>query len=93
MRPYKDLKSKFCVVKDVVNTFSDLIDKAKFKHIILSYSTEGLMSIEDIEKVLKSYGIPKTFHLTKIPYRRYKHTSEYVKHDLHELLFYIEKEI
>ena len=92
MRPYKELKSKYCVVKDVVNTFSDLIEKAQFKHIILSYSTEGIMSIEDIESVLKRHGIKETFYLSKIPYRRYKHRKGQVEHDLHELLFYVEKE-
>lgn len=93
MRPYKELKSKYCIVKQVVNTFSELIENAQFKHILLSYSTEGIMSVEDIENVLKKHGIPETFQLTKIPYRRYKHRAGHVEHDLHELLFYIQKEI
>lgn len=92
MRPYKDLKSKYCVVKDVVNTFSNLIENARFKHIIFSYSTEGIMSVEDIENVLKTHGKENTYDLKKIPYRRYKHRAGNVEHDLHELLFYVEKE-
>lgn len=92
LRPYKELKSKYCVVKDVVSTFSELIENAQFKHIIISYSTEGIMSAEDIENVLKKHGILETFHLTKTPYRRYKHRAGHVEHELHELLFYIQKE-
>lgn len=93
MRPYKDLKSKYCLKKEALDSFSHLIKNAQFKHIITSYSTEGIMCIEDIEKALKLYGIEQTYNLTKIPYRRYKHQAKYVEHDLHELLFYIEKKI
>jgi len=92
LRPYHDIKSKYCVKKDVLNSFDELISNAKFKHIIVSYSTEGIMSVEDIEETLKKYGKESTFKLYKIPYRRYKHRPGKVEHDLHELLFYIEKE-
>ena len=50
------------------------------------------MSVEDIGETLKKYGKESTFKLYKIPYRRYKHRPGKVEHDLHELLFYIEKE-
>lgn len=92
MRPYKNLKSKYCAVSEVIDTFSNLIENADFKHIIFSYSTEGLMSIDDIEQVLKFYCKQDTYDLIKIPYRRYKHRAGDVEHDLHELLFYIEKD-
>jgi adenine-specific DNA-methyltransferase len=93
MRPYDDIKSKYCQKRHVLNEFKDLIANAKFKHIILSYSTEGIMNVEDIENILKGCGIANTYKLKKIPYRRYKHKEGDVKHDLHELLFYIQKEI
>ena len=92
MRPYKELKSNYCVVKEVLSTFSNLIKNANFKHIILSYSTEGIMSVEDIEAILKEHGNEDTYKLKKMPYRRYKHRAGNVEHDLHELLFYIGKD-
>ena len=92
MRNYDDIKSKYCMKRDVLQAFEDLIKQAKFEHIILSYSTEGIMSMKDIEKIMKLYGIEDTFDLVKIPYRRYKHRVGYVNHDLHELLFYIRKD-
>ena len=93
LRPYHDIKSKYCIKKEVLNSFDELINNANFKHIIVSYSTEGIMAIEDIEYTLKKYGKESTFKLYKIPYRRYKHRPGTVEHDLHELLFYIEKEV
>jgi len=92
IRPYQDKKSNYCVSKDALLTFNNLIKYADFKHIILSYSTEGIMHIEDIETVLKKYGNKHTYKLKKLPYRRYKHLSGDIKHDLHELIFYIEKD-
>lgn len=91
MRPYDDKKSDFCVKNKVINAFSNLIENANFKHILVSYSNEGIMSINEIEDVLKRFAKDNTYHLVQIPYRRYKHISKNVKHNLHELLFYIEK--
>ena len=92
LRPYNDIKSKYCVKKEVLRSFQELICSANFKHIIVSYSTEGIMSVEDIENTLKEYGKHNTYKLYKIPYRRYKHRPGKVEHDLHELLFYIKKD-
>lgn len=93
MRPYNELKSKYCTTtSNVLVAFEELIERAKFKHIVVSYSTEGIMSVKDIEKILKLYGKENTFKLKRIPYRRYKHTTDKTKHSLEELLFYIEKE-
>jgi len=92
MRNYQDVKSKYCLKREALNVFSELIENAHFKHIILSYSTEGIMCEEDIENVLRTYGIKETFHSTKIPYRRYKHRAGHVESNLHELLFYVQKD-
>lgn len=91
MRPYQDIKSKYCIKREVLSTFSDLIANANFKHIILSYSTEGIMSLQDIELLLKQYGNAETYKIKKMPYRRYKHRAGHVEHNLHELLIYIGK--
>jgi adenine-specific DNA-methyltransferase len=91
LRPYQDIKSEYCVKNKVLDSFNDLVENAKFKHLIVSYSNEGIMAIHEIEEVLKSVGKESTYRLYKIPYRRYKHRSGNVEHNLHELLFYIEK--
>lgn len=91
MRPYEDKKSKYCMKREVLSSFSNLIKNAKFKHIIVSYSTEGIMSEKEITSILMRYGNKNTYKLYRIPYRRYKHKPGHVDHKLEELLFYVAK--
>ncbi len=92
LRPYSDVKSKYCFKSKVLEEFSNLIKKAKFKYIIVSYSSEGLMSEEEIRKVLVENCKKDTYKLKRIPYRRYKHLKGNINHNLNEFLFFIKKE-
>lgn len=91
LRPYAEVKSKYCIKSKVLNEFSNLIKNTKSKYIIVSYSSEGLMSEEEIKNVLTTNGIKNTYKLKKISYRRYKHIKGDVKHNLKEFLFFIAK--
>jgi adenine-specific DNA-methyltransferase len=92
-RDYENKKSSFCMKSTVLESFDNLVKLANFKHIILSYSNEGLMSIKDIESTLKKYGQEKTFKRYEIPYRRFKSRKGKVENNLRELLFYIRKNV
>ena len=92
-RPYENQKSEFCMKKNVTDAFERLISNARFQHIILSYSTDGLMTTEDIERIMKTYGKPETFHIYEIPYRRYKSRKVKETERLKELLVYVEKQV
>ncbi|MBQ8997066.1 MAG: Dam family site-specific DNA-(adenine-N6)-methyltransferase [Clostridium sp.] len=71
--------------------FENIIKNAKFKYIILSYSSDGIMSEEYIKSIFKRYGKEETYELRKIPYKRYKN-SVAKDNNLHkEYLFFIEK--
>ena len=70
--------------------FEKIIARAKFKHIILSYSSDGIMSKEYIESVLKRFGKPETLIFKKIEYPRYLNSrAKDIEH--YEYIFYIEK--
>ena len=93
-RPYDIQKSDFCSKHKVVKAFDSLLENADAKHIILSYNTDGIMTLEEIEKTMKKHGIPSTFEITYIPYRRFKSRSEMTRIDgLREMLVYIQKEV
>ena len=50
------VKSSYNSLKEVENAFEELIKKAQFKYIFLSYNDEGIMSLKDIERIMKKYG-------------------------------------
>ena len=50
------IKSLYCNKNYVYNVFEDLINKANAKYIFLSYNNEGLLSLEDIEKIMSKKG-------------------------------------
>ena len=94
MRDYKDQISMFCRKRDVYNALDDIIENADFQYIIMSYSTDGILTIEEIEEIFKKHGISGTYKLAKpIEYRKFKSQKKQSKKDLHELLFFVEKEV
>jgi len=93
MRPNDDTKSDFCVKNRVLDVFEDIIDKAKFTHIVMSYSTEGLLNSEQIESVLKKHGVENRYKRYDIPYPKYKNKLTSTEDYLQEYIFYIRKDI
>lgn len=72
--------------------FEETIAKSKSKHILVSYSSDGLMNQEFITNVLKRYGESNTFILKKIPYKKYRnYKTNSSKNDHFEYLFYIKR--
>lgn len=49
-------KSDYNKKEKVLEAFEEIIKKAKFKYIFLSYNDEGIMSLEDIERIMRKYG-------------------------------------
>lgn len=90
MRDYASLKSNFCIKAKAGKELDDLISRANFRHIILSYNSEGIISEREIENTLKKYGKESTYKCEKIPYRRYK-SNKKAKSEVNEMLFYIKK--
>lgn len=91
LRNTSETSSSFSRKCDVEVAFEKIIAKAKFKYIILSYSSDGLMSQKYIENTLKRYGKPETYDLIKINYKQYKNHQTVDKQEHCEYLFFIEK--
>jgi adenine-specific DNA-methyltransferase len=67
LRTYE--RSQWCVKDKVSLVFDDLVKEAKFKYIFLSYNNEGLMSIEQVKKIMSNYG---RYELIETGYQRFK---------------------
>ncbi len=67
MRDY--IRSRYCQAKAAADALEDLITKARTKHILLSYNDEGLLSLEEVKRILSLRGEPQTF---QTDYSRFK---------------------
>ena len=91
IRKYETEKSNYCIKNKVYNELKELIKKANFKHIIVSYNQDGLLSEDEIKSILIDCGNEDTYKLYKIPYKQYQNKLT-KKLDIHyEYLFYISK--
>ncbi len=62
-------KSHYCSKRTVVNAFKELIEKANFNYIFLSYNNEGLMSVKEVKSIMSNYG---KYDLASTQYKRFK---------------------
>ncbi|WP_270978332.1 DNA adenine methylase [Campylobacter helveticus] len=65
-------KSAYCKKREVESALTFLLENAKFEWIFLSYNDEGLLSLEQIEKLMRKYG---TYSCVEQNYQRFKADS------------------
>lgn len=83
-------KSQYCSTRSVEKAFEELIKNAQFKYVFLSYNNEGLMSVEEVKKIMSQYG---KYDLASTNYQRFKadktenrnHKADKTKEYLHIL--------
>lgn len=66
-------KSQYCSKRTVKYSFEELIKNANFKYIFLSYNNEGLMTVNDVNKIMSKYG---KYDLVTIDYQRFRADKE-----------------
>jgi len=63
------IRSDYCKKNSVTAAFEELIKRADFKYIFLSYNNEGLMSEETVKSIMQKYG---KYSLNTCTYQRFK---------------------
>lgn len=84
-------KSRFAIKTEALSALKDLINNIDTNHIILSYNTDGIISEEQLEDVLKNASVDGKVVTKRIPYRKYVSKIASKNSDVSELLFYIRK--
>jgi adenine-specific DNA-methyltransferase len=72
MRDYHDQKSSFCNKSMALQSLNNIAKNAKYKHLILSYNSEGIMPSKKIIEVLSRYD---NVELVEFEYLRFKSNS------------------
>ena len=80
-------KSKYCNKSNAIDMLTELIDKLKTKHILLSYNNEGIMNFDIIKELLINKG---KVILYKKAYKKFKSNSTQKNEDIFEYLFHCE---
>ena len=95
LREYQ--RSAYCKKKEVSETFKDIIEKANFQYIFLSYNNEGLMSETEVREIMEqANGGTGKYSLVTTKYQRFKadktenrnHTADATVEYLHILQKY-----
>lgn len=87
MRAYDKEKSSFCNKKSALRDLDYVAASANYKHLILSYNSEGIMSTESILSTLSKYG---SVFLEEFEYPRFKSNNNglsRIKKNVHEQLY------
>lgn len=90
VRAENNKRSKYCMKKEVEQTFEELIKNAKFKYIFLSYNDEGIIPFKRIEEIMSKYGSYKVY---KQKHKRYKADNKrrYLKNNTIEYIHCLKK--
>ena len=86
LRPWRDQYSDFCSKRKIRNAFEKIITKAKSNRFLVSYSSEGLISKEEMIDLFSKFGDVK---LTEFPNKRFKSRNENASEIVMEYLFYL----
>ncbi len=88
-RHYEEKLSPLCMKEKALPTMSEIIKRASFPHIYVSYSTEGIIPYKDMMKEFEKYGAVDCFFRN---YRRYKSNDGGEQNKpLKEIVIYVEK--
>lgn len=91
LRDYTNQKSKFCNATTAIQELNKIAQEGKFKTLILSYNTEGIMEKNNIISVLENYG---KVELEEFEYLRFKSNNNgesKTKKFIHEQLYILRK--
>lgn len=92
-RVQRPKKSLYTIRKKVYDAYEGLIRDAKFKSIIISYSTQSLLPVETLVNMLNKYASEEV-SVGYYPYREYKNVRSSQKGgNLREILIHMRKNI
>ena len=93
LRPAEHQRSPFCSRREVARAFAELIGQAQARHVIVSYSDEGLLPEAALRALLEAKAAGGELDFHKLPYKRFRADSDhearrYKGDEVHEFLFY-----
>lgn len=88
LRPWRDQYSNFCSKIKIRSSFDKILQGVNTKDFFISYSEDGLLSLEELTNFLSQYGEVKFF---KIEHKRFKSNNSLKSPVIIEYLFHLHK--
>lgn len=86
-------KSKYTRRELALKNFEDLFRQAQFTHILVSYSTQGLVDISELKELASRFAVNGKVNIYEFPFREYKNIKSSKKGDnLREIILYFKKD-
>jgi adenine-specific DNA-methyltransferase len=91
LREYQNQKSKFCNANTAIEELEKIAKSGKFKSLILSYNSEGIMKQENIVSTLERYGVVEFVEFEYLRYKSNNNGENSSKKYIHEQLYILQK--
>lgn len=88
LRPWRDQHSNLCTKTKIRDSFREIISTMDCPQFVISYSEDGLLAMEDFEKLLSPLGKVK---IDEFSHKRFKSNKSTLKPSLTEYLIHLEK--
>ncbi len=88
LRPWRDQYSNFCTKTKIRDSFREIFRNMKCPQFLISYSEDGLLSVEDFKELLKPFG---RVTIDNFEHRRFKSNNSDLGLSLTEYLILLER--
>lgn len=82
--------------KAAIYAFEDLLRQLRFKHVIISYSNQSLIPLDDFVQLISKFALNREVEVRTIDFREYKNLNTSQKgngNKLQEVLIYFKKDL
>lgn len=88
--------SNYCYARKAKEEFEDLFRQAQFKHVLMSYSNQGVVPLDEIIDLARLFAKDGVVHVEDVEYQEYQNHRSSNKRNgdkLKEVLIYFEKDL
>lgn len=88
--------SNYCYIRKAKDEFEDIFRQARFKHILISYSNQGVVALDEMVELAKLFAKDRVVHVDSVEYQEYQNHRTSNKRNgekLKEVLIYFEKDL
>jgi adenine-specific DNA-methyltransferase len=88
LRPWRDQHSNFCTKTRIRESFGKIFTEMDCRHFLVSYSEDGLLSVEELRDLFSQYG---TVSVKEFTHKRFRSNNSLLGPTITEYLLHLSK--